>query len=93
MPSDDGVVEIVVCLGSSCFARGNSENLAIINSHVQSRGLQATVRLTGKLCQDQCKLGPNITIDGVLHHSVTAERLHELLEQASKPLEGDHGTS
>ncbi len=34
MTPDDGVVEIVVCLGSSCFARGNSENLAIINKHM-----------------------------------------------------------
>ncbi len=92
MPSDDGVVEIVVCLGSSCFARGNSENLAIINSLVQSRGLQAAVRLTGKLCQDQCKLGPNVTIGGVLHHSVTTERLRELLEPACNAAGGDHGT-
>ena len=92
MPSEDEVVEIVVCLGSSCFARGYSENLDLIHSHVQDRGLQATVRLTGKLCQDQCKLGPNLSIGGVLHHSVTTERLRELLERAGSPLEEDHGT-
>ena len=34
MAPEDGIIEIVVCLGSSCFARGNSENLAIINEHV-----------------------------------------------------------
>ena len=64
MASDDGVVEIVVCLGSSCFARGNSENLAMINAYVQSRGLTASVRLTGRLCQDECIQGPNLTIGG-----------------------------
>ena len=62
----------MVCLGSSCFARGNSENLAIIKQYVQSHGLNASVRLTGRLCQDQCKQGPNLTIGGELHHSVTA---------------------
>ena len=93
MPHDDGVVEIVVCLGSSCFARGNSENLAIINTHVQSHGLKASVRLTGRLCQDQCMLGPNLTIGGEFHHGVTAARLRELLQLPCSPLRGDHGTA
>jgi len=93
MPTDDGIIEIVVCLGSSCFARGNSENLAIINSHIENNGLIASVRLTGRLCQDQCKQGPNLTIGGDFHHSVTAARLRELLQQLGKPTGGDHGTA
>jgi NADH:ubiquinone oxidoreductase subunit E len=68
MSPDEGPVEIVVCLGSSCFARGNSENLALINSHVQSHGLKAMVRMTGKLCQDECMQGPNLSIDGEVYH-------------------------
>jgi NADH:ubiquinone oxidoreductase subunit E len=93
MAPDDGVVEIVVCLGSSCFARGNSENLAIINQHVKTHGLNVSIRLTGKLCQDQCKQGPNLTICGEFYHGVTAARLRELLQQPGSPLRGDHGTS
>jgi NADH:ubiquinone oxidoreductase subunit E len=93
MPSDDDSIEIVICLGSSCFARGNSENLAIINAHVQSRGLNASIRLTGRLCQDQCKQGPNLTIGGEFHHGVTTARLRELLQQPGSPLRGDHGTA
>lgn len=93
MASDDGVIEIVVCLGSSCFARGNSEHLAIINQHVKSRGLNASVRLTGRLCQDECKQGPNLTIDGEFHHGVTTDRLRELLQELGSPLRSDHGTA
>jgi len=93
MPSDDGFVEIVVCLGSSCFARGNAENLAIIHEHIQRHGLNATVRLTGRLCQDECRLGPNLTIGGELHHGVTAARLRDLLQQPAKPLKGEHETA
>jgi NADH:ubiquinone oxidoreductase subunit E len=93
MASDDGVVEIVVCLGSSCFARGNSENLAIINRHVKTHGLNASIRLTGKLCQDQCKQGPNLSIAGEFYHGVTAARLRELLQQPGSPLGEDHGTA
>jgi NADH:ubiquinone oxidoreductase subunit E len=93
MPTDDGVLEVVVCLGSSCFARGNAENLAIIEEHVQSHGLKAAVRLTGRLCQDQCKQGPNLSIGGELYHGVTAARLRELLQQPGTLLRGDHGTA
>jgi NADH:ubiquinone oxidoreductase subunit E len=92
MPTDDGVVEIEVCMGSSCFARGNFDNLAIINAYVENAGLTASVRLTGKLCHDLCKLGPNLTIDGTLYHGVTAEKLRELLDRSCGPLRGDHET-
>jgi NADH:ubiquinone oxidoreductase subunit E len=88
MAPDEGSVEIVVCLGSSCFARGNSENLTLINQHMQN-GLNASVRLTGKLCQDQCNLGPNLTIGGELHHNVNLERLRELLLRLEA--EANHG--
>jgi NADH:ubiquinone oxidoreductase subunit E len=92
MPHDAGFIEIAVCMGSSCFARGNSENLSIIGHHLQSRGLQASVRVTGRLCQEQCKQGPNLMLGKELYHSVTAARLRELLEQADSGLGGDHGT-
>jgi len=93
MCPDDHPIEVVICLGSSCFARGNSENLATLNQYAQSHGSNISVRLTGKLCQDQCNLGPNLTIGGELHHGVTSARLRELLQQLSKPRRGDHGTA
>ena len=93
MIPDDGVVEIVVCMGSSCFARGNAENLAVMNGHVQSHGLNVSIRLTGRLCQDKCKQGPNIMIDGELHQCVTSTRLHELLQQLGSGIKGDNGAA
>ena len=93
MPTDDGLVEIVVCLGSSCFARGNSENLALINSYIDSNGLKASIRLTGRLCQDECKLGPNLIIGGELYHNVNTARLRELLQQPDSLLRRENGTA
>ncbi len=93
MPTDDSVIEIEVCMGSSCFARGNYENLALINAHVLSGGLKASVRLTGKLCHDLCKQGPNLRIGGTLHHGVTAARLRELLQQINLPSRSDYGSA
>ncbi len=93
MSSKDDSVEIVVCYGTSCFARGNSENLAILNTYAQGAGVHATVSLTGKLCQGQCMDGPNLSICGKLYHGVTAARLRELLQQLGRPLRVDHGTA
>lgn len=93
MSTDDEIVEIVVCLGSSCFARGNSENLEILNQYEQRRGTPIRIRLTGRLCQDQCKQGPNLMIAGELHHNVTATRLRELLQQVYEQGPEKHGTT
>jgi len=93
MPSDESAVEIVICLGSSCFARGNSENLAALNQYAESRGGSVTLRMTGRLCQDQCKEGPNVMVGGEIYHNVTPARLRELLQQIGKPSRGNHGAA
>ena len=82
--------EIVVCLGSSCFARGNAEHLAIIQEYLKSRGLEASVRITGRLCKDHCKQGPNVTIGGQLHHEVSARTLRDLLQRLGTTSGGEH---
>jgi NADH:ubiquinone oxidoreductase subunit E len=83
--------EIVVCLGSSCFARGNAEHLAVIQEYLKSRGLEASVRVSGHLCEDCCKQGPNVTIGGQMHHEVTARMLRDLLQSLGTAPGGEHG--
>ena len=72
--------EIEICLGSSCFARGNAENLKLLREYLAARGIAAAVSTTGHLCRDHCKLGPNLAIDGKLHHGVSAAALKALLD-------------
>jgi NADH:ubiquinone oxidoreductase subunit E len=91
MQSNNGAVEILVCLGSSCFSRGNSENLTILKEYAQNYDRRISVRLTGSLCQDQCENGPNLKIGGELHHCVTAANLAELLDQLTQPSQRTHG--
>ena len=84
MPGEVEPIEIVICLGSSCFARGNAQNLAIIEEFLERHQLKASVRFSGKLCQDECKLGPNLTIAGETHHEVTAPKLRGILQQLGR---------
>jgi NADH:ubiquinone oxidoreductase subunit E len=83
MSSDQEPVEIVVCLGSSCFARGNAQNLAAVEAYLKSHKLDGSVRVTGSLCQDQCKQGPNLTVCGEHQHQVTLAKVREILQALS----------
>ena len=61
---------IKVCMGSSCFARGNAKNLQLIQKYLAENGLEAEVELTGLRCCDKCSKGPNLTIDGVEYNNI-----------------------
>jgi len=77
--ADDNTVDVVVCLGSSCFARGNSQNLAAIEAYLLGHGAKNSVRVTGCLCQDECKRGPNLVVRGEHLHEMSLARLREIL--------------
>jgi NADH:ubiquinone oxidoreductase subunit E len=63
----------------------------VLQQYAQSNGPNASVRLAGCLCQDQCKQGPNLKIGDEFHHNITAVRLRELLLQLDGPSRGTHG--
>lgn len=72
-------INITVCMGSSCFARGNQQNLAFIENYIKEHGLDADVDLVGKRCENKCEHGPNIIINGVEYKEVTEEKIEEIL--------------
>jgi len=78
---DQTQCEVVVCLGSSCFARGNAQNLSALESHLKNHALSNCVHVRGCLCLDECKQGPNLTVCGAHHHDVDAAKLREILQQ------------
>ena len=69
---------ITVCMGSSCFSRGNSKNTQIIQKFIEEYNLSDSVR--GCLCEGECKHGPNIRIDDKLFSNVYSEGLIDLLQ-------------
>ena len=73
-------MEIVVCMGSSCFARGNDENLKFIENYIKENKLEANVKLSGSRCENKCAFGPNIIIDGKFYQEVDVEKLKEILK-------------
>ena len=73
-------LNITVCMGSSCFARGNQENLAYIEEYIKENGIDANIELEGMRCENKCASGPNIYINGVEYNEVTIDKLKEILE-------------
>ena len=73
-------VEIKVCMGSACFAKGNQENLEYIKEFIEENGLDAKIKIIGSLCENKCSVGPRIYIDDVEHIQVSRTELVSLLE-------------
>jgi NADH:ubiquinone oxidoreductase subunit E len=89
IPENDPI-EVTICLGSSCFARGNAENLSVLKKLEQTDTGKQCLRLKGSLCQEHCKQGPNVRIGGECHHGLDAAHLRELLQNTNRPA-SEHG--
>ncbi len=72
---------IKICMGSSCYSRGNEENLERIERYLSERQLSCAVDLCGSRCEGLCSEGPNIAINGRLFGGVSAESIEQLLDQ------------
>ena len=76
---DKLVVEL--CLGSSCFARGNSQTLQALEAYLKEEGLSDQVELAGHLCLGNCSKGPNLRIDNETYSGLDTASVLELVEK------------
>ena len=63
-------LEIKICMGSSCYARGNHRNLGVIQDFLARQRLPAEPELVGHLCEGCCQDGPNVMINGKAYQAV-----------------------
>lgn len=74
-------VDIVICMGSSCFSRGNQQLLESIQSWIAQQPWQERVVLKGSRCEGACMQGPNVRInDRILHEATVDEVKTEILK-------------
>ena len=69
--------QIRICLGSSCFSRGNNTNLGAIKKYLSENNLEAEI----DLCEELCSKGPIIRIDDKVYEEVNLSRLYKILQE------------
>jgi NADH:ubiquinone oxidoreductase subunit E len=74
--------EIIICLGSSCFSRGNKNLLKIIQRFVVHNGLTEKVFFKGDHCFGECIEGPNIKIGGRMFNHVSEDNVQQILKES-----------
>ncbi len=72
------VVEL--CLGSSCFARGNSQTLQALEAYLKEENLSDRVELVGHLCLGNCAKGPNLRIGSETYSGLDTASVLELVK-------------
>lgn len=73
--------KIKICMGSSCFARGNQKNLEILENIIDNNDLNIEIELTGSRCENRCSNGPNIEIDGKLYNKIDNGSLIDIINK------------
>ena len=73
--------EIIICLGSSCFARGNKQLVKVITTYLRDRNLLNDVKFHGQRCFGHCAKGPVLKIDELITEKVDEEKVMQLLDE------------
>ena len=72
-------LEISICLGSSCFSRGNNESLDIILKYIKENQLESEINFQGCLCTGNCTEGPLLTINEKTYTKVDPTTVVDIL--------------
>lgn len=73
-------VEMEICLGSSCFSRGNKEVVMFIREYLKKNHLDDRVVFKGARCMGLCSNGPNMRINNRVFEEVTISRIEGILD-------------
>ena len=74
-------IEMQICLGSSCFSRGNKEVVLFIREYLKKNHLDDKVIFKGARCMGRCSNGPNLKINGSIIEDVTISKIESILEK------------
>ncbi|MBO8436198.1 MAG: (2Fe-2S) ferredoxin domain-containing protein [Spirochaetes bacterium] len=76
-------LRVELCMGSSCFARGNSTILMSLEELVEQNGLAGRIDLEGHLCLGKCNSGPHIKIGETEYSGISdPEAVFDLIRKA-----------
>ena len=71
---------VLICLGSSCFARGNKHLVQEIRQYLDEHKLGHRVDFKGKHCFSNCENGPAIQIDDKRFDHISKDNIRGILD-------------
>ena len=74
-------IEMQICIGSSCFSRGNKEVVMFVKEYLKKHHLEDKVVFRGARCMGNCSNGPNIIIGDKTLQNVTRSTIEGILER------------
>jgi len=77
--------EIVICMGSSCFSRGNKVALGIIRNYLREKNLEIDVTFRGAHCLGICEQGPVLILNDKTHKKVMPDEIIVVLDEFFSP--------
>lgn len=73
-------IDLQICLGSSCFSRGNKKIVKLVEEYIKLNELANRVYFHGGHCFSKCEKGPTILADGKYYHNLTEESIEGILD-------------
>ncbi len=73
--------EIVICMGSSCFSRGNKVSLGIIRNYLRENNLEVEVTFRGAHCLGICEQGPVLILNDKRYKRVMPNDITGILDE------------
>ncbi len=75
--------KITICIGSSCFSRGNERNVEVVQKFLDENNLkdEVDVELEGSLCKGRCADGPIILVDDKVYTKVDSGVMLDIMKK------------
>jgi NADH:ubiquinone oxidoreductase subunit E len=73
--------EMHICLGSSCFSRGNKDVVAFIKDYLHRNNLEDKINFKGARCMGHCSDGPNLRISEEVICGVSLQAIENILDK------------
>ncbi len=80
-PTKKGKKELVICLGSACFSRGNKNSVQAIKDYIKKNQLEDKIYFHGCHCMDRCQEGPILKFEDKIYTQVTPDKLIHILDE------------
>jgi len=74
-------IEMQICMGSSCFSRGNRDVVGYIRDYLKRNHLEDKIVFKGARCMNLCSNGPNLRINDRIIEGVTLSKIEAILEK------------